>query len=141
MDAPRKEADQITDVSVIEEGTAVVSPPAHTIQTAVALSSIAESLSTVANFVSSGGLAQTIQSVVRAKGSTDLLSALIQHDGFDVRRLNQYATELPLAIEKLLEAYGGRLQDKFRTTEVKDAEVTQGFKPDVDKACPTPDGE
>jgi hypothetical protein len=87
-----------------------------------ALTSISQSLSLLANFVTSNALQNTVQSVVRANGALGLLGAIFQKDGFDVRRIKQYGIEVTEVVEALLAKYTEKLKDRSRDPEIHDAE-------------------
>jgi hypothetical protein len=91
-----------------------------------ALTVLAQSVATIANFLQGGGLTQILNGYAKSQSVKDILGGLAAHDGrnaLDARVLGQNAIEIVEQVEKVFDKYHERLQSKERRDpEIKDAE-------------------
>ncbi len=95
--------------------------------TAVALTQLADAVTVIAEFVTSGGLMAVLQGQARANAVSSVITGLIGKDGrggLDPRVVNQNALETAHMVEAFFEAYQEKLaqQVKGYDPELKDAE-------------------
>jgi hypothetical protein len=102
-----------------------------------ALSTIAESLSSLSQFVSNGGLTTLLSGYARSQAVKDILGGLAAHDGrnaLDARVLDQNAKEISEQVEKVFQAYQEKLKSLAkdnRDPHIRDAEADfKKWKPD-----------
>lgn len=96
--------------------------------TAVALSQLASAVTTIAEFVSNGGLLAVLQGQARANAVSSVITGLIGKDGrggLDPRVVKQNALETAHMVEAFFEAYQKKLtqQTEGHDSELKDAEA------------------
>lgn len=114
--------DEVKDLVVSEPRDLAVQE-----KNAEALTLLAKGVNEIASFVTGGGLVQLLSGYARSQSVKDILGGLAAHSGrqaLDARVLRQNALEIVTAIEKVFEAYEGKLKDKEVTDpEIKDAEA------------------
>lgn len=85
------------------------------VQQAQALTTLANSVQQIANFLSSGGLTSILNGYAKSQSVKDILGGLAAHDGrnaLDARVLSQNAVEIVEQVEKVFDKYHERLKDK-----------------------------
>ena len=99
------------------------------------LAVLSESVSSLASFVTSGGLANLLSGYARAEGVNGMLTGLAQHLGrgaLDARTIQQNATEIVTQVEAVFDKYAERTLDKStRNPDIQDGE--EDFKAWVEK--------
>lgn len=101
-----------------------------------ALTSLAQGVNAIANFLTNGGLGEILSGYARSQSVKDILGGLAAHDGrgsLDARVLGQNAIEIVHAVEAVFEKYQEKLAAKARG-EVRDSELHDNEKAFVEWA-------
>lgn len=97
------------------------------IKQAQALTTLAEGVSSIAAFLTGGGLPSLLSGYARSQAVKDILGGLASHDGrnaLDARTMGQNALEIVAQVETVFAKYEEKLKDKEkRDPELYDIEV------------------
>lgn len=88
-----------------------------------ALTSLAESVKVLTDFLAKGGLQHTLSGLARANIAQGILGGLAAKDGrdsLDARVIKQNALEITEIIDQVFDKVGERLKDKNRDPEIKE---------------------
>ena len=95
------------------------------IEQAKALTTIADSLSQIANFLSGGGLTKVLSGYARTQMVKEILGGLACHDGrgsLDARVMEQNATEIVHHVEAVFAKFDEKLSAPKEDPELHDSE-------------------
>jgi hypothetical protein len=100
-----------------------------------ALAALAESITSLTQFITTGGLANLLSGYARTNGVNGMLQGLAQHSGrgsLDARTIQQNATEIVTQVEAVFDKYAERTLDKKdRNPDIQNGE--EDFKAWVEK--------
>lgn len=109
-------------ISALNEQEVMIRNEIQTKQTE-ALTTLAESVKGIANFLNEGGLQKIIAANARGQIAQAVLGGLAAHDGrkaLDAQTIKQNSLELVEIIESFMNKMHERLQDKNRDPEIKE---------------------